>query len=215
MRVSPYTQERLAEAAKTSQSLSEALGKLGVDPKSSRRNYIRERMKKMRIDTSHFVRETGARWTREVLEPAVAASQSVNDVLRYLGIELVGGHHTNISRRIKAYGIDTSHFTPSTRTGAMMRDIRRRRTPSEILVADSASRVPGARPKRAMTELGVVELCALCGTEPTWRGHRLPLEVDHMDGNWRNNRIENLRLLCPNCHSATDNYRGRAKGRQL
>lgn len=212
MPVSPYTRERLAEAAKSSRTLSEALRKLGVDPKSSTRRYIHQRMKKLGVDTSHFERE-GARWTREILESAVAASGSVNDVLRHLGIELVGGHHTHITRRIKAYGIDTSHFTTPTRTEAM-RDNRRRRTPSEILVSGAVRRVPNARLKRAMKELGVVELCALCGIGPVWQGEPLPLEVDHIDGSWHNNRPENLRLLCPNCHSATDTYRGRAKGRR-
>ncbi|CAM5234122.1 HNH endonuclease signature motif containing protein [Streptomyces hirsutus] len=64
-----------------------------------------------------------------------------------------------------------------------------------------------------MSALGVPEQCTLCGTGSVWRGHSLPLEVDHVDGDWRNNRIENLRFLCPNCHSTTDNYRGRGKGR--
>ncbi|GHC44382.1 HNH endonuclease signature motif containing protein [Streptomyces flavofungini] len=173
---SPYTQERLAEAAASSRTLSEALGKLGVDPKSSRRAYIRERMKKLGVDTSHFVRENG-------------------------------------TRRIKAYGIDTSHFVEQARTEAM-RDNRRRRSPSEILVIDAPRRVPSTRLKRAMTELGAAEQCALCGIGPTWLGEPLTLEVDHIGGDWRNNRIENLRLLCPNCHSTTDTYRGRAKRRR-
>lgn len=95
-----------------------------------------------------------------------------------------------------------------------MRDIRRRQAPSEILVGGATRRVPSTRLKRAMAELGVVEQCAICGVEPLWLGQPLPLEVDHLDGDWRNNRIGNLRLLCPNCHSTTDTYRGRAKGRR-
>ncbi|MEV0116488.1 HNH endonuclease [Streptomyces sp. NPDC050844] len=212
MPVSPYTRERLEEAAKSSRTLSEALVKLGVDPKSSTRRYVLERMRKLGVDTSHFERE-GARWTKEILEPAVAVSRSVNDVLRRLGIEVVGGHHTNISRRIKAYGIDTSHFQQPPRAGVP----KQRQTPEQLLVEQepaSARRMQSDRLKRAMTELGVVEQCTMCGTEPMWRGHPLPLEVDHIDGDWRNNRIENLRLLCPNCHSTTDTYRGRAKGRR-
>jgi hypothetical protein len=164
------------------------------------------------VNTSHFERE-GVKWTREVLEPVVAASRSVNEVLRRLGLEVVGGHHTNISRRIKASGLDTSHFTPTVRT-EQQRNNRRSRTAEEILVEDTsagATRVPSSRLKRAMRELGVAECCALCSIEPVWLGEPLPLEVDHIDGNWRNNRIGNLRLLCPNCHSTTDSYRGRGK----
>ncbi|MFF5895713.1 HNH endonuclease [Streptomyces argenteolus] len=212
MPVSPYTRERLMEAASLSRTLSEALTKLGVDPKSSSRRYLLDRMKQMGISTGHFERE-GARWTRDILEPVVAVSNSVYEVLHRLGLEAVGGHHTNITRRIRAYGIDTSHFTRPSRAGMK----QRRRTPEELLVEDAtphARRIPGVRLKAAMSELGVVERCALCGTEPIWQGLPLPLEVDHINGIWRDNRLQNLRLLCPNCHSTTDTYRGRGKGRR-
>lgn len=209
---SSYTKERLEEAARGARTLSEALEKLGVDPKGWKRRYVHERMKKLGVDVCHFERES-AKWTRDILEPVVARSTSVNDVLRRLGLATVGGHHANISRRIKAYGLDTSHFTPMARTD-QQRYNQRRRTAEEILVEDTsahARRVPGSRLKRALRELGMEERCALCGIEPVWLGEALPIEVDHIDGNWRNNRIENLRLLCPNCHSTTDSYRGRAK----
>lgn len=212
MGASAYSRERLEEAARGARTLSEALRRLGVDPKSWKRRYIFDRMRKLGVDVSHFERE-GAKWTRQILEPVVAESASVYDVLRRLGLPPVGGHHANISRRIKAYGIDTSHFTPVVRT-ERQRLNQRRRTPAEILVedtSDSARRTPGSRLKRAMLELGTEERCALCDVEPVWLGEPLPLEVDHIDGNWRNNRLENLRLLCPNCHSTTDSYRGRGK----
>ncbi|QCD56166.1 HNH endonuclease signature motif containing protein [Streptomyces hawaiiensis] len=211
MGASAYTRERLEEAARGARSLSEALGRLGVDPRSSTRRYVFGRMKKLGVDVSHFERE-GVKWTRDVLERAVGASTNMCEVLRFLGLEVVGGHHTHISRRIKAYGIDTSHFQVPTRRGKPWRP----RTPEALLVeqpVDRARRIPSDRLKWAMTSLGVAERCALCGTKAVWRGRPLPLEVDHIDGSWRNNRLQNLRLLCPNCHSTTDSYRGRGKRR--
>lgn len=67
MPVSPYTRERLEEAAASSQTLSEALRKLGVDPKGASRRYLHDRMRSMGVDTSHFEREA-TRWTKELLE---------------------------------------------------------------------------------------------------------------------------------------------------
>ncbi|MFJ5679938.1 HNH endonuclease signature motif containing protein [Streptomyces sp. NPDC093097] len=214
MPVSPYTRERLEAAAAAARTLTEALEKLGVDPRGAKRNYLRSRMRKLGVDTSHFERE-GVKWTREALQSAVSSSTNMCEVLRRLGLEVVGGHHTHISRRIKAYEIDTSHFAPAVRS-ERMRDNRRRRTADEILVKATsahAARTSTARLRRAMREVGIAERCALCGIEPVWRGEPLPLEVDHVDGNWRDNRIGNLRFLCPNCHATTDSYRGRGAGR--
>ncbi|MEJ8644143.1 HNH endonuclease signature motif containing protein [Streptomyces sp. MS1.HAVA.3] len=212
MPISPYTRERLAEAAEASRTLTEALERLGVDPKSGSRRYLHDRMRKLGVDVSHFEPE-GVKWTREILAEAVAASTTMCEVLQRLGLEVVGGHHTHISRRVKAFGIDTSHFKLPSPAGRP----KVRRTPEAILVMQDgphARRVQGEQLKRALVSLGTPEQCRLCGIAPTWQGYPLPLEVDHIDGDWRNNRPENLRLLCPNCHSTTDTYRGRAKGRR-
>lgn len=211
MGVSAYSRERLEGAAQRARTLSEALERLEVDPRSSTRRYVLGRMKKLGVDVSHFERE-GVKWTKEILQAAVSASTNMCEVLRSLGLEVVGGHHTHISRRIKAYDIDTSHFRMPTRRGEAWRP----RTPEGLLVEQpigQARRIPSDRLKWAMKASGMQERCALCGAEAVWRGHPLPLEVDYIDGNWRDNRIENLRFLCPNCHSTTGSYRGRGKGR--
>ncbi|MFD3697181.1 HNH endonuclease signature motif containing protein [Streptomyces sp. NPDC058646] len=215
MPISPYTKERLTEAAEGARTLSEALERLGVDPASGSREYIRRRMKQLGVDLSHFERD-GVKWTKEVLAEAVAASTTMCEVLRHLGLEVVGGHHTHISRKVKAFGIDTSHFAPPPRT-AHMRENRRRRSAEEILREDrspKAARVHNTRLRRALLESGREEHCALCGMDGTWLGQPLSLEIDHIDGDWRNNRAGNLRFLCPNCHSTTDTYRGRGKARR-
>ncbi|WP_419995279.1 HNH endonuclease signature motif containing protein [Streptomyces boninensis] len=210
MRTSPYTRERLEAAAQTSRTLTEALERLGVDPRSPTRKYVQARMRRLGVATDHFERE-GVRWTREVLSAAVAGSKNVNEVLQRLGLDMVGGHHTHISRKIQAFGIDTSHFTTTSRRPS------RNRSLDELLVEvepGTRGRVKPDRLKRALLLLGSDERCAGCGIGPAWRGEPLALEVDHIDGNWRNNRPENLRLLCPNCHAATDTYRGRGKRRR-
>ena len=76
-----------------------------------------------------------------------------------------------------------------------------------------AKRLPGQRIRQALLELGHPDECADCGTGPVWQGRPLALEVDHVNGDWSDNRPGNVRLLCPNCHAVTDTYCGRNKNR--
>jgi hypothetical protein len=92
MGTSAYTKERLEAAARGARTPTEALERLGADPRSGTRSYVLRRMRALGVDTSHFERE-GVRWTREVLAEAVASSTNMCDVLRRLGVEVVGGQH--------------------------------------------------------------------------------------------------------------------------
>ncbi|MEU7614537.1 hypothetical protein AB0M91_05035 [Micromonospora rifamycinica] len=149
------------------------------------------------------------RYPPPVLAEAAAAAHSVAGVLRLLGVRPNGGSHAHLSRQLRRLGIDTSHFT---RRPTGSRRPSGRRVPSTQLLRPlpaGSRRVPGARLKGALRDIGVPDECEGCGTGPTWRGGPLTLHVDHLNGDFLDNRPPNLRLLCPNCHSQTSTYAGR------
>ncbi|QEV18295.1 HNH endonuclease signature motif containing protein [Streptomyces alboniger] len=199
-----YTRELLEEAARETRTCDEAVRWCGGEPTRYSKRYVRQVMVDAGIDISHFP-QRWVRHTEEALRAAVADSYSIRDVVRRLGISNVGGNHTHISRRIVKLGIDTSHFRPpGPRRPGAARDVLALRDPDD-------GRVPGERLRRALLRTGVAEHCARCGTGTEWNGRPLRLEVDHINGDWWDNRAENLRLLCPNCHAVTDTYRGRKR----
>ena len=148
---------------------------------------------------------TVRRYDDSELAEAVTRSKSVAGVLRELGIRQAGGSHHHMSNRIKVLGLDTSHFTGQ----AHGRGARRPRLPaSDVLVL-----LPATSPRRktyllrrALIEIGTPIACAGCATANEWNGKPLTLEIDHLNGDAHDCRPENLRFLCPNCHSQTPSY---------
>ncbi|UWE08267.1 HNH endonuclease [Actinacidiphila bryophytorum] len=200
-----YTRELLEEAVRASRNIDEAVLHCGGHPTPGSTRYLRRKLAEAGIDASHLT-TGGVRHTDSRLRAAVAAASSVTDVLRLLGISQVGGNHAHVSRRIAALGIDTGHFTRTS-----LREHGGGRSELFGLRAPEEGRAPGHRLRRALIAAGVPEMCRMCGTGPEWNGRPLTLHVDHISGQWWDNRRQNLRLLCPNCHAVTDTYRGRKR----
>lgn len=150
------------------------------------------------------------KYTRELLQEAVLNSESIFDVLRFFGISTrSGGSHSHIKKRIRQCDIDTSHFIGIRKnSGPNHKGGPRRKSPKEILIKrDPLSHKEKVKClRRALIEVGVLHLCGKCGLGSEWNDEPLTLQIDHIDGDTSNNERNNLRFLCPNCHSQTKTY---------
>ena len=146
-------------------------------------------------------------WTveREYLQKIVSESKSLTDVLKILGKNPTtgGSQYKDIQKRLKSEGIDYSHFKLH-RLNRMI-DLGKSRTKYKEVT--DLSLVPRCTLRKYILRNNLIPyVCHQCGLEELWCSKKLTLQLDHIDGNHKNNDLSNLRFLCPNCHSQTDTY---------
>ncbi|MDP3778928.1 MAG: HNH endonuclease signature motif containing protein [bacterium] len=146
-------------------------------------------------------------WSEENLRLAVAKSTSLRQVLHLLGLREAGGNYTQIKKYISEYQIDSAHFTGKIWSKGKKVGGKPRIPLEDILVSHSYYQSYKLKKRLFDVKLKPAH-CEECGWAKEADG-RLPLELDHINGNSRDNRLENLRVLCPNCHSLKPTHRGR------
>jgi hypothetical protein len=147
-------------------------------------------------------------WTENDLRNAAKKSLSVRQVIKALGLVEAGGNYAQIKKYLKMHKIDTSHFKGMVWNKGLHGIGVYRTTLKEVLVKDSYYQSYKLKKRLFAAELKKPQ-CEICGWAEKSSDGRIPLELDHINGNHGDNRLENLQILCPNCHSLQPTHRGR------
>jgi len=152
------------------------------------------------------------RWNEAQLKEAVKSSKSYRQVLNKLGLKEAGGNYQQVKKYIKEYNFDTKHFLGKVWNKGL-RGMGKPRLPLESILVKNSNYQSFKLKKRLFVAGIKKQECEECRWAKRNSDGYLPLELDHVNGNHRDNRLENLRVLCPNCHSLKSNHRGRNIGK--
>lgn len=150
-------------------------------------------------------------WSDNQLIVSVRNRNSFRAVLIDLKLVPAGGNYQQIQRRVSELGLSTDHFTGKGWNKNWKFDPRIPPTPLDKLLVKNSNTQSFVLKKRLIKE-GLKELkCELCGWAKRSPDGRIPVELDHINGDHHDNRLINLRVLCPNCHSLQPTHRGKNK----
>lgn len=146
--------------------------------------------------------------TEEKLKEAIKNSISIAGTLKYMNMSVTTGNYKSFHRSIKMYNIDTTHFLGQSHLGGKEHITSKNIPLVNILVENSDYQSISTLKIRLVRDNIFNYECSNCGLI-NWDDKPISLQLDHINGIYNDHRIENLRFLCPNCHSQTETFAGR------
>jgi ribosomal protein S27AE len=181
--------------------------------------FVCEKLNRNRGSVSKKAKELGLTvdysptFTKEELQSAVNESHCISDLVSNLGKTNTGAYQSIIKKYLILYNIDTSHFDPYKKNRErILKGTVQNKFPIEHWLK-YGSNIGSSKLKEKLYNEGLKKReCEKCGQGENWMGNKISLILDHINGDPKDNRIENLRILCPNCNAALPTHcRGHKK----
>lgn len=155
-------------------------------------------------------------WNKEIIEQMISEHHSVIDVLRALGVRALSANYITFYKKAKEYGIDLTtwieenkKYNDIKKTAALKAYTDGIAVPTETLLTEHSA-CKRDKLKKYLLKTGLLKsICNICGLEPYWNNKPLTLQLDHINGINDDNRLENVQIICPNCHTQTDTFTSR------
>lgn len=149
-------------------------------------------------------------WKKENLDQAVRTSKSQSEVLIKLGLRAAGGNGNTLMKYVNLYNLDVSHFNkPGWNMIGENNPGRKRKIPIEECLVINSNYGRTHLKFRLYSEGFKKRECELCGQDEYWKGNKMSLILDHKNGVWNDNRLENLQIVCPNCNATLPTHCGK------
>ncbi len=210
-----YSRKEAQEAIERSRSWADALRYLGLSPRGKNFTTIRKWAIAWELDVSHlpaYKPGVGSpSFSEQALRTAISQSRSWAETLRRLDLCTTGNNRVTIKKWAAEWSIDSSHFDPHAAATEALRGAANKQKPlQEVLVEDS--NYSRSALKDRLYETGLKRpVCEICGQDENWHGIEISLILDHINGTRNDNRIENLRIVCPNCAAGLETHCGRGR----
>jgi len=144
------------------------------------------------------------KYSKEILENAVNSSNNYSEVTRKLGLKTFYGNRQTVKKYINLFNIETKHFRLSGSGG------KKTKIELDNILIENSTYTHTTNLKERLYREGIKErICELCGQDENWFGKKISLILDHINGINTDNRLENLRVVCPNCNATLSTHGGK------